>query len=94
MNFGRTYSFELLVMMNEVIGQLRQVFKGVDMSPEQLAMDVIKSVGPMGNYLSETHTFNHMKEMWQPDLYDRRDYDKWHGSRDRHRKTAGLHGRS
>jgi trimethylamine--corrinoid protein Co-methyltransferase len=78
MNFGRTYSFELLVMMNEVIGQLRQVFKGVDMSPEQLAMDVIKSVGPMGNYLSETHTFNHMKEMWQPDLYDRRDYDKWH----------------
>lgn len=77
MNYGLTFSFEFLVMMNEVISQLRRVFCGVDLNEENLAMDVIKTVGPKGYFLAEDHTLRHMREMWEPKVQDRNEHVKW-----------------
>lgn len=77
MNYGLTYSFELLVMMEDVIGQLRSVFRGVNMTEERLAMDVMKTVGPKGYFLAEEHTLNHLSDKWEPKVQDRNDYAKW-----------------
>ncbi len=77
MNYGLTFSYELLVASNETIGQMRRVFDGVQFDKEHLAMDVMKRVGPKGHYLMEEHTLEYNKEMWQPDLTDRADYDNW-----------------
>ena len=77
MNYGLTFSFEFLVMMDEVISQLRRVFCGVDLNEENLAMDVIKTVGPKGYFLAEDHTLRHMREMWEPKVQDRNEHVKW-----------------
>jgi len=78
MNYGLTYSEELLVACNETISQMRRVFDGVVFDKEHEAMEVIKRVGPKGHYLSEEHTlYYNNTEVWQPDLTDRADLDGW-----------------
>jgi len=42
-----------------------------------LALDVIDSVGPDGQFLDSPHTLKHLREDWQPALFDRFDYARW-----------------
>jgi trimethylamine--corrinoid protein Co-methyltransferase len=77
LEFGLTYSFDLLVMCNEFIGQVRRLMAGIQVDRENLAVDVIKRVGPGGHFLGDAHTLDHFRENWQPDLTDRRTYEDW-----------------
>jgi trimethylamine--corrinoid protein Co-methyltransferase len=77
LEFGLTFSNELLVICNEAVGQIRRFIDGVHMTPEQMAVDVIERVGSGGNYLGDQHTFNHFRKNWQPDITDRRSYEQW-----------------
>lgn len=72
-------SLEMLVYGNEAIGFLRRIKKGIEISAETLAVDVIAEVGPGGAFLSHDHTFNNYTELWQPDSFVRTTYDKWSG---------------
>ncbi len=47
------------------------------MTDETIAIDVIKEVGPGGEFMSHSHTFNHMKNMSQSQLFDRRNRNAW-----------------
>ncbi|MDR1472432.1 MAG: trimethylamine methyltransferase family protein [Synergistaceae bacterium] len=77
MNYGLTFSYEMLVAANETISQMRRVFDGVVFDRSHMAIDIIKKVGPKGHYLSEEHTLEYNAEMWLPDLTDRADLEKW-----------------
>ena len=44
---------------------------------EALALEVIDRVGPGGDFLTEKHTLNHFRELWQPALFDRRRFEEW-----------------
>jgi trimethylamine--corrinoid protein Co-methyltransferase len=77
LEFGLTYSFDLLVMCDEFIGQIRRMMAGIRVDRESLAVEVIKRVGPGGHFLADEHTFEHFRDNWQPDLTDRRTYDDW-----------------
>lgn len=77
LEFGLTYSLELLTICDEIIGQIRHLMAGIKMDDEQLALDVIKRVGPSGNFLSDAHTAKHFKNNWQPDLVDRKTRKAW-----------------
>ena len=77
LEFGLTYSFDLLVMCDEFIGQVRRMMEGIRVDKENLAIDSIKRVGPGGHFLSDDHTLDHFRENWQPDLTDRRTYEDW-----------------
>jgi trimethylamine--corrinoid protein Co-methyltransferase len=77
LEFGLTYSFDLLVMCNEFIGQIRRMMKGIPVDEENLAVEAIKRVGPGGHFLGDVHTLDHFRENWQPDLTDRRTYQDW-----------------
>jgi len=46
--FGLTYSFDLLVLCDEFIGQVRRMMEGIRVDKENLAVDSIKRVGPGG----------------------------------------------
>ncbi|NLH27712.1 MAG: trimethylamine methyltransferase [Syntrophomonadaceae bacterium] len=74
---GRTGSLELLVLMDEVISRARHILKGVNTTPEYLAVDAVKRVGPGGNYLGDAHTAKHFREKWQPTLSDFSTYSSW-----------------
>lgn len=77
LEFGRTYSLELLTICDEIIGQIRHLMAGIDTSDEQLAFEVVKRVGPRGGFLGDPHTFKHFRNQWQPDLIDRNARDFW-----------------
>ncbi len=74
---GRTGSLESLVLNNEVISRARNLLGGINTSPEYLAVEAIKRVGPGGNFLGDEHTYNHFKQSWKPDVSDFNGYDAW-----------------
>ncbi len=77
---GLITSPEMMVFTADMIGMMRHFMDGMGLSAEELALDVIHSVGPGGNYLGEDHTIRHFREMWQPDLFDRQRFDNWQAS--------------
>ncbi|HBI26179.1 MAG TPA: trimethylamine methyltransferase [Peptococcaceae bacterium] len=74
---GRTGSLNLLVLMDEVISRARFLLKGINTTPEYLAVDAVKRVGPGGSYLGDPHTSQHFREKWQPSLSDFSNFNSW-----------------
>jgi trimethylamine--corrinoid protein Co-methyltransferase len=77
LEFGLTYSFDLLVLCDEIIGQVRRMMEGIRVDKEHLAVESIKRVGPGGHFLGDEHTMRHFRENWQPGLTDRKTYETW-----------------
>jgi len=78
---GLLGSFDMLVMSNEVIGMAKRILRGITVTPETLAVDVIEQVGPGGHYLTQEHTRRHFREeMWFPTLMDRQMRRGWEAS--------------
>ena len=77
LDFGLTYSFDLLVMCNEFIGQVRRMMEGIRVDREHLALEPIKRVGPGGHFLQDDHTLKYFRDNWQPDITDRRTHETW-----------------
>jgi len=42
-----------------------------------VALDVIKKVGIGGSFLTEKHILKHMRNTWQPKIFDRSTYSTW-----------------
>ena len=85
MDDGMVCSPAQLVLGNENIGMTKRFVRGIEISQETLAREVIENVGPGGHFLAETHTLNHFKgEFWRPGLMARGDRETWieQGSRD------------
>ena len=75
---GMTSSAEMLLLCDEAVGMIKHFIKGIEITPETLALDTIKSVGPGGNFLAEKHTLDHFKtHLYFPKLLNRQAYDKW-----------------
>jgi len=74
---GLTASCEMMVVCDEIIGFVRRLMGGIEITPETLALDVIDQVGPGGTYLTTLHTLKHFREVWYPRVLDRRNYHAW-----------------
>jgi len=78
MDFGRTGSLEMIVMLNEIIDQVRRLCRGIPVNDDMLAVDIIKEVGANGNFLIHPHTLKHVRStQWRPELISRMGYDQW-----------------
>ncbi|SMD12867.1 trimethylamine---corrinoid protein Co-methyltransferase [Desulfocicer vacuolatum DSM 3385] len=78
MGQGLVGSPAALVMNAEIISYVRRVIKGFDIDAEHIGMDVIKSVGPQGGFLTTDQTMKFFKdEHWQPHLSNRTAPDIW-----------------
>jgi len=74
---GMTCSYEMIVICDEIIGFVRRLLGGIEVSPETLALDTIDEVGPGGDYLMTEHTLRHYKSCWYPETLDRRTHQSW-----------------
>jgi len=75
---GKTGALEMIVMVDEILGYIRRITRGIEVNEETLAIDAIEEVGPGGHFLTHSHTLrNFRKELWQPDLSDRQTWSKW-----------------
>ena len=77
---GLTASYEMLVSMDEIAGLVKRFMRGVEISEETLALDVIDRIGPGGHFLEEKHTLRHFRDNWFPKLFDRGNVSEWETS--------------
>lgn len=77
LELGLTQDYAKLLMDAEAIKGIKRIIRGMDISDESLALDIIHEVGPGGEFLTHMHTFQHMKEQSQPKLFDRKNRDGW-----------------
>jgi trimethylamine--corrinoid protein Co-methyltransferase len=81
MESGTCTSLQSLVIADELIGQVKRLMRGIEVSEETLALDVIAKVGPGGNYLTQRHTADNFRKEWFfPTLSNRRRYEDWEDS--------------
>lgn len=77
-DMGMTLDYAQLVVDNELARMVRKVLEGIPVCDETLAVDVIRSVGAGGHFLSAQHTRKHMKTAQSHAvLLDRNSYSKW-----------------
>ena len=62
MDFGLSGSLAEVVLVAEFISRNRQLLKAIEVDDETLAVDVIKAVGPGGDFLGQRHTRKHLRE--------------------------------
>ena len=72
-----TCSYEMIVLGDEMIGMVRRLLDGIQITPETLALDAIQNVGPGGDFITAPHTTEHYRSVWYPKILDRRSYESW-----------------
>ncbi len=78
LNSGRTRSMEMMVASDEIIGMVKRIMKGIPVTDESMALNVMADVGPGGHYLEHDHTYDRFKtEIWRPRLIDRQNWHNW-----------------
>ncbi len=77
MDSANSFSYEQLAIDNENIGMIHRILQGINVESETLAFDVIRDVGPWGNFLMEEHTVKHLHELFYPNLAERHSFELW-----------------
>ena len=78
MEFALTVCYEKYVIDNEILGMVMRAVEGIKVNDDTLAFDLIKEVGPGGNFVTSKHTRKYMRtEHYQPLLSDRHSREDW-----------------
>ena len=78
LDYGMTGSLELIVITDEYLSLNRKVFAGVEVTPETLAVDVVRAVGPGGDFLAHRHTAKNVRKgQWRPTIINRQGHVRW-----------------
>ncbi len=72
-----TWDYASALMQNEMLDMVLQVVNGIRVSEANIAYDVIKEVGPAGEFITHQHTFDHFREMSSPKLMNRMTREGW-----------------
>lgn len=68
---------DMIVATDEIINMTRHLLPEVLVNEEALAVDVIRDVGPGGEFVTHPHTLNYFRDMWYPDLLYRGGAKAW-----------------
>ncbi len=76
---GLTISLEQLVLDDEINGIIRRLYRGIDVSEDTIATQVINNVGPKGSFLTEDHTLKYLfsREFREVKVSNTNNYDNW-----------------
>ena len=85
---SRIWSFSEMMLDCEIFSIIHKMMKGIVVDDETLALDTIAAVGPGGNFLSQKHTLQHMRDIFLPQFMDRRPYTEWETKKDNGRDWA------
>ncbi len=80
-----TLAFEEIIIDAEIVKIVFRLAQGIEVNGDTLALNIIRKVGPGGNFLAEKHTLDYLrKEHFIPELTDRRSHQAWlkDGSKD------------
>jgi trimethylamine--corrinoid protein Co-methyltransferase len=67
-----------IVMCDEIISYVKRFIRGFKLDEKMMAIDVIREVGPGGDFLTHEHTLKHFRqELWQPKFINRDGPETW-----------------
>jgi trimethylamine--corrinoid protein Co-methyltransferase len=71
-------SLEQAVIDDEIVGVAMRALRGIEVTEDTMAVEVIGRVGPGGHYLMDAHTMQFMRrELFYPPLADRQTRAMW-----------------
>jgi trimethylamine--corrinoid protein Co-methyltransferase len=74
---GITFDFAQLVLDCEYARMIKHTVRGIQVTDDTLAVDIIKEIGPGGHYLMHDHTLKGMGDQSKPELIDRQMREIW-----------------
>jgi len=75
---GKTGSLEMLVLCDELAGSARRLAAGLEVSEENLAVEVSVRASRGNDFLVDEHTLAHMRTaLWAPGLFERLGVEAW-----------------
>jgi len=78
LDFGLTGSLEMIIIVNEMVDQIRRMYKGIPINDDTLALDIIPKGAQQGQFLTQPHTLKHLRKVqWKPELFCRQSHEKW-----------------
>jgi len=70
-------SFEQLMLDYDIVTEVLYISKGIEVNDDTLARDLISKVGIGGTFLTNRHTLTHLREVWEPMVFEYGPYDDW-----------------
>ena len=72
-----TWDYASALLQNEFLDMVLKVVEGIQVSEANIAYDVIKDVGPAGEFITHDHTYKHFKRLSQTRLMNRNTRESW-----------------
>ena len=72
-----TWDYASAYLQNEFIDMVLKVVNGIQITEETMAMDVIRDVGPAGEFITHEHTYNNFKKLSSPKMMNRDNRENW-----------------
>ena len=74
---GKIVSAEAAVLADEIISYTRAAIQPLAVSDQVLqeSVQLIDELGPLGEYVTHDHTYQHFRDFWYPSLFDRSHFD-------------------
>jgi trimethylamine--corrinoid protein Co-methyltransferase len=79
---SRIWSYAEMMLDAEIFSVVHKMMQGIIVNDDTLALDAIAAAGPGGNFLSQKHTRQHMRDLFLPQFMDRRPYTEWEERKD------------
>ena len=92
MESAYTGSLTQVVLCDDIAGWVKAFLRPVEITDEELGLDVIDEVGPGELFLKHRHTRRHARDRWQPQVFDRRSREEWLAGGAGGPAAAGSHG--
>jgi trimethylamine--corrinoid protein Co-methyltransferase len=77
MDHGSVASPEFMLLVHDIVDNIRHFMEGIEVSEQSLALDLIHKVGPGGHYLQQPHTLQNFKRMKYSDIFERMVLAQW-----------------
>jgi len=71
MDSANLYCPEIYVLSDEMVSMVKVITKGIDITEENLALSEIKMSLATRSFICGDHTFEHFREIWRPEFFDR-----------------------
>lgn len=78
LDFGLSGSLDMIVIVDEMIDQIRRMQKGIPVNDDSIALDVIPAGVKEEQFLTHPHTLKHLRNVqWRPNLFYRKGHEQW-----------------
>ena len=71
------WDYASALLQNEFLDMILQVVNGIQVSEKNIAYDVIKEVGPAGEFITHEHTYQNFRQMSKTTLMNRDSRENW-----------------